>query len=603
MHWTLLPKHSPAMRPLDFAQAARRASNPNAHLQALWGERLPGKRVFGMPAGRHALWAFPRRGQDPARRRGDRRGLQLLCDCPSACAVGLRPVFVDIDPATLSLDADAVARAVNETTRLVLVTHMFGASADLDAILAICRPRGVKVFEDCAHAVGSHDRYGQLGARGDGALFSFGPQKLVNCFGGGMLALDETLAEGWTPPPPPKVSWTVAASTPAKALLSVCMAPSLYRWTLRPLISLGRFLAACGMPWLRDLASPSKDLAGYRLRPGLAAALRAVHAVPLRTPASAPGRQYRGAADGGGADQGRPPRIWVPTSSWMRTATVTPTARTSGCWSTTPLASPAPCSGPASRSSRSEFHRLRQPAAIRPPSRRSVRALDWPTTTWFACPAIHSLPGGGWIGSSGRCSAMRGAPSPSSRRPRHADPDQVQLRPAGGGARQSPHPPGPDAQRRDPGGAGDLVGPGAACWPGPRRSWFWFRCWRCLCCWTPWSGPVARLSGKGEQDRRLSGRALVTACRTARSAWRRRRPRATGSSISPSLWGRVSSATPRRGPRWRRRSATRPGLDLMERTERCAVLLVSAFAYGLFPDWAAAGLDVRWIGRWLCWRR
>ncbi|USQ94568.1 DegT/DnrJ/EryC1/StrS family aminotransferase [Caulobacter sp. RL271] len=264
---TLLPKHSPALGPLDFAQAARRARDPDAHLQALWRDRLPGKRVFGMPAGRHALWAFLDAAKIPHEGEVIVAGYNYYVIVRLLVQWGLRPVFVDIDLATLSLDAAEVAKAVNTSTRLVLVTHMFGAPADIDAILAICRPLGIKVFEDCAHAAGSRDRHGQLGARGDGALFSFGPQKLVNCFGGGMLALDESLAEGWTPPPPPKVSWAVAASTPAKALLSACMVPSVYRWTLRPLITLGRFLAARGLPWLRDLASPSKDLAGYRFDP------------------------------------------------------------------------------------------------------------------------------------------------------------------------------------------------------------------------------------------------------------------------------------------------------------------------------------------------
>lgn len=267
MPLTLLPKHSPAMRPLDFAQLARRARDPDAELQMLWGPRLPGKKVFGAPAGRHALWAFLEAARIPHDGEVILAGYNYYVIVRLLVQWGLRPVFVDIDPATLGLDPAGLAPALTDRTRLVVVTHMFGAPADLDAILAVCQPRGVKVFEDCAHAVGALDGHGQLGTRGDGALFSFGPQKVLNCFGGGMLALDAALARDWTPPPRPKVSWTVAASTPAKVLLSVCMTPSLYRWTLRPLISLGRLLARAGLPWLRDLASPSKDLQGYRFDP------------------------------------------------------------------------------------------------------------------------------------------------------------------------------------------------------------------------------------------------------------------------------------------------------------------------------------------------
>jgi dTDP-4-amino-4,6-dideoxygalactose transaminase len=267
MPLTLLPKHSPAMRPLDFAQMARRTRDPDASLQALWGPRLPGKKVFGTPAGRHALWAFLDAAGIPHDGEVIVAGYNYYVVVRLLVQWGLRPVFVDIDLATLGLDPDGVAKALTDRTRLVLVTHMFGAPADLDAILAVCRPKGVKVFEDCAHAVGASDGHGQLGVRGDGALFSFGPQKVVNCFGGGMLALDTALARDWTPSPPPEVSWTVRVSTPAKALVSALLTPSLYRWTLRPLISLGRWLAARGWPWLRDLASPSKDLQGYRFDP------------------------------------------------------------------------------------------------------------------------------------------------------------------------------------------------------------------------------------------------------------------------------------------------------------------------------------------------
>ena len=265
MPLTLLPKHSPAMRPMDFAQAARRTRDPNAHLQALWNPKLPGKRVFGMPAGRHALWAF----LDAANISHDGEVIVAAYNYYVIVRLlvqwGLRPVFVDIDHDTLNLDPAGVAKTITDRTRLVVVTHMFGVPANLDAILAVCKPMSVKVFEDCAHAVGSSDIHGlQLGTRGDGALFSFGPQKIVNCFGGGMLALGAALARDWTPPSPPKVSWTVAAATPTKALMSVFMTPSLYRCTLRPLIKLGRSMAERGWPWLRDVASPSKDLNGYR---------------------------------------------------------------------------------------------------------------------------------------------------------------------------------------------------------------------------------------------------------------------------------------------------------------------------------------------------
>lgn len=275
MFLTLLPKHFPDMQLLDVAQIARRARDPDGDLQAVWGGRLPGKRVFGMPAGRHALWGF----LDVA---GISPGGEVIVAGYNYYVIvrlliqwGLHPVFADIDPATLTLDAGAVSKAITARTVLVVVTHMFGVPADMDGILDICRPHGIKVFEDCAHAIGTSGRAGQVGTRGDGALFSFGPQKILNCFGGGMLALDPVLARCWSPMQHPNVSLAVAASMPVKVVVSLCLSPSLYRWTLRPLIAMGRVLAAWGRPWLRDLTSPARDIEDYRFdvrsRPAFAA--------------------------------------------------------------------------------------------------------------------------------------------------------------------------------------------------------------------------------------------------------------------------------------------------------------------------------------------
>ena len=58
MPLTLLPKHSRHAAPWTSLRPARQTQDANALLQALWNPKLPDKRVFGMPAGRHALWAF-----------------------------------------------------------------------------------------------------------------------------------------------------------------------------------------------------------------------------------------------------------------------------------------------------------------------------------------------------------------------------------------------------------------------------------------------------------------------------------------------------------------------------------------------------------------
>src|SRR6478735_8966706 len=68
---------------------------------------------------------------------------------------GLTPVFVDIDPATFTMDPAAAARAITSNTRAILPTHLYGMACDLDPILDLARRHNLKVVEDCAHALGA----------------------------------------------------------------------------------------------------------------------------------------------------------------------------------------------------------------------------------------------------------------------------------------------------------------------------------------------------------------------------------------------------------------------------------------------------------------
>jgi dTDP-4-amino-4,6-dideoxygalactose transaminase len=100
--------------------------------------------------------------------------------------VGARPVFADVDLETQNLTADTVERALGPATRAVIVVHQAGMPADLDAIEAVCSPRGVTVIEDAACAIGSTYRGRPIGGRNLVAL-SFHPRKLVTTGEGGML--------------------------------------------------------------------------------------------------------------------------------------------------------------------------------------------------------------------------------------------------------------------------------------------------------------------------------------------------------------------------------------------------------------------------------
>jgi perosamine synthetase len=99
---------------------------------------------------------------------------------------GLRVVFADVDPHTFNLDPGSFERAITDRTRAVVPTHIYGLPCDMDEIASVARRRGLRVVEDCAHALGAEYRGRPAGALGDAALFSFQVLKPLNTFGGGL---------------------------------------------------------------------------------------------------------------------------------------------------------------------------------------------------------------------------------------------------------------------------------------------------------------------------------------------------------------------------------------------------------------------------------
>ncbi len=105
---------------------------------------------------------------------------------------GATPVFVDIEPATLNIDARLVGAAITPRTRAVLAVHQLGTPCALEALLAICERAGVALVEDAACAIGSEielaGAWEKIGRpRGALACFSFHPRKLLTTGDGGAI--------------------------------------------------------------------------------------------------------------------------------------------------------------------------------------------------------------------------------------------------------------------------------------------------------------------------------------------------------------------------------------------------------------------------------
>jgi dTDP-4-amino-4,6-dideoxygalactose transaminase len=100
--------------------------------------------------------------------------------------VGARPVFADIDPATLNLSPDSVRARVTARTRALLPVHLYGNPSDMDALEAIAAEYGLALIQDACQAHGAELHGERIGSRGT-ACFSFYPTKNITSGEGGML--------------------------------------------------------------------------------------------------------------------------------------------------------------------------------------------------------------------------------------------------------------------------------------------------------------------------------------------------------------------------------------------------------------------------------
>jgi dTDP-4-amino-4,6-dideoxygalactose transaminase len=110
---------------------------------------------------------------------------------------GATPVFCDIDPRTLMMDAADAARRITSETKAVIPVHLFGNAADMIAIVRLARWHGLRVIEDCAQSCGTLLHSLATGTWGDVGCFSFYPTKNLAAYGdGGMcVTADEEVAD------------------------------------------------------------------------------------------------------------------------------------------------------------------------------------------------------------------------------------------------------------------------------------------------------------------------------------------------------------------------------------------------------------------------
>jgi dTDP-4-amino-4,6-dideoxygalactose transaminase len=108
----------------------------------------------------------------------------------------LRVRFADVDERNLLLTPQTIERSLTPQTRVVVVTHLYGKMAEVDAIRDLCHERGIKLLEDCAQAAGARAGTRMAGAVGDAGVFSFYPTKNLGALGdgGAIVTSDDDVA-------------------------------------------------------------------------------------------------------------------------------------------------------------------------------------------------------------------------------------------------------------------------------------------------------------------------------------------------------------------------------------------------------------------------
>lgn len=116
--------------------------------------------------------------------------------------LGLTPVFADVQPGTFNIDPEDIKRKITPKTKAIVPVHLFGQTADMEAIMAIAKEHNLYVIEDNCQAIGSDYSFADGSKRKAGGIghigtTSFFPSKNLGCYGdgGALFTNDEELAK------------------------------------------------------------------------------------------------------------------------------------------------------------------------------------------------------------------------------------------------------------------------------------------------------------------------------------------------------------------------------------------------------------------------
>lgn len=150
------------------------------------------RHAVGVGSGTEALWlTLVAMGIGP----GDEvvtAPMTFAATVEAICLAGARPVFVDIDERSYTMNPLSVEEVLTPRTKAIIPVHLFGQVADMDPLVEIARDHDLCVIEDAAQAHGAEYRGRKTGSLGDAGSFSFYPSKNLGAFGeGGAVTTDD----------------------------------------------------------------------------------------------------------------------------------------------------------------------------------------------------------------------------------------------------------------------------------------------------------------------------------------------------------------------------------------------------------------------------
>jgi perosamine synthetase len=115
----------------------------------------------------------------------------MIAVCNAVLYAGAKPVLVDVDPVTWTMDPEQTARRVTRRTKAIMAVHTYGQPARMDALARLARERGLLLVEDAAEALGASYRGRALGTWGQASAFSLYANKVITTGEGGIVAVPD----------------------------------------------------------------------------------------------------------------------------------------------------------------------------------------------------------------------------------------------------------------------------------------------------------------------------------------------------------------------------------------------------------------------------